>query len=415
MSIAQEILEMARQARAGARQMALLTSEDKNQILQSMADRLVSSQAEILEANAEDMRRGQDTALSAALLDRLQLTPKRFQAMVQGLREVAALPDPVGELLEQRTHENGMILEKRRVPIGVIGIIYESRPNVTADAAGLCLKSGNAPFLRGGKEAFHSNRAIFKALRDGANAAGLPAGALQWVATTDREAVRVLCQLKDYVDLIIPRGGESLIEAVVKMAHVPVIKHSKGLCHIFVDACADLDQALEICVNAKCQRPGVCNAMETLLVHKDCAPELLPKLAKAMPQVELRGCPRSQALIDCQAALEEDWHREYLDLILSVKVVDSVNEAIEHIANYGSQHSDAILSQTKAHTQLFSQAVDSAAVYVNASTRFTDGGQFGMGAEIGISTDKLHARGPMGLPELTTYKYLIRGQGQVRR
>ncbi|HPB11735.1 MAG TPA: glutamate-5-semialdehyde dehydrogenase, partial [Kiritimatiellia bacterium] len=355
--------------------------------------------------------------LSGAMIDRLTLTDARIDAMVTGIREVAALADPVGKKLWKRTRPNGLVIEKRRVPLGVIVIIYESRPNVTADAAVLCLKTANAVILRGGKEAFHSNLAIVRALQEGGAAAGMPRHAVQLVETTDREAVRELVQMDDRVDVVIPRGGESLIRSVVDQARVPVLKHYKGVCHVFVDDDADFDQALAIVENAKCQRPGVCNALETLLVHEQAAAAFLPKLAAMATRraVTLRGCDATRACIPgCEPAGEEDWYAEYLDLILAVRVVRDVQAAIRHINTYGSHHSDAIVTRNARHAKLFLKEVDSAAVYVNASTRFTDGGEFGMGAEMGISTDKLHARGPMGLEELTTYKYVVTGSGQIR-
>jgi glutamate-5-semialdehyde dehydrogenase len=338
--------------------------------------------------------------------------------MAAGVREVAALPDPCGEIIRQWTRPNGMQITKLRVPIGVVGIIYESRPNVTADAAVLCVKSGNACILRGGKEAIHSNAAIAKALSAGAVHAGLSADIVQLVPFTDREGVRLLAQMDRYLDVIVPRGGHALIEAVVEHARMPVIKHYHGVCHVYVDQAADLAMAEKIAVNAKCQRPGVCNAMETLLVHRAVAGEFLPSVAKALRDrgVELRGDKRTCEVLgaDVKAATEEDWTTEYLDLILSIRVVDSLEQAIDHIEHYGSHHSDSIVTADEAAARKFLAAVDSAAVFWNVSTRFCDGGEFGFGAEIGISTDKLHARGPMGLEELTTYKYLVTGAGQVR-
>jgi glutamate-5-semialdehyde dehydrogenase len=382
-----------------------------------MAAALDEQREAIKAANAKDLEAGRQAGLTAALLDRLKLDDGRIDGMRQGIADVVTLPDPVGELLGRETLANGLVLEKVRVPIGVIGIVYESRPNVTADAAVLCIKAGNAVILRGGKEAIHSNRAICDALLQGGARSGLPEGALQLVQTTDREAVRELVQLEGRVDVIIPRGGEGLIRAVTDLAHVPVIKHYKGVCHTYVDASADLEMALAISENAKCQRPGVCNAMETLLVHEAVAQAFLPRIAERLVArgVELRGDEQARAIVPAiKPAAEADWGEEYLDLILAVRVVPSLDAAIDHIARYGSQHSDAIVAASAEAQQAFMQRVDAAAVYVNASTRFTDGGQFGMGAEIGISTDKLHARGPMGLPELTTYKYIGLGTGQIR-
>jgi glutamate-5-semialdehyde dehydrogenase len=356
--------------------------------------------------------------LNAAAIDRLRLTPERIGAMAKGVREVAVLPDPCGEIIREWTRPNGLKITKIRVPIGVVGIIYESRPNVTADAAVLCVKSGNACILRGGKEAIHSNSAIARALSAGAVNAGLSADVIQLVAFTDREGVRLLAQMDRYLDVIVPRGGHALIEAVVEHARMPVIKHYHGVCHVFVDREADLAMAENIVINAKCQRPGVCNALETLLVHRDVAEKFLPSVAQALrdKNVELRGDERTRAVLGdgVKVATEADWTAEYLDLILSVRVVDSLEQAIDHIESYGSHHSDAIVTANDSAARKFLAAVDSAAVFWNASTRFSDGGEFGFGAEIGISTDKLHARGPMGLEELTTYKYLVSGAGQVR-
>ncbi len=417
MSLHHEMLEMADRAVAAARALATLATLDKNLILEAMAAALDRQRSAIKAANAEDLAAGREAGLSSALLDRLELSDQRVDGMIDGIRQVVALDDPVGQVIGQHTHANGLTIDKVRVPIGVIGIIFESRPNVTADAAVLCIKAGNAVILRGGSEAIRSNHAIGEALLAGGTAAGLPAGALQLVQTTDREAVRELVQLEGRVDLVLPRGGEGLIRAVTEMARVPVIKHYQGICHVYVDESADLEMALAIAENAKCQRPGVCNAMETLLVHAAIAPRLLPPLTERLTArgVALRGDPRARALAGSMAeATEDDWHAEYLDLILAVRVVDSLEAATEHIARYGSQHSDAIVADAADAQELFVRQVDSAAVYVNASTRFTDGGEFGMGAEIGISTDKIHARGPMGLAELTSYKYVARGTGQIR-
>ena len=401
---------------AGARALAALSSAEKDAILEKMAAGIDSQREAIKAANEKDLAAGKEAGLSAALIDRLELTPGRIDAMIAGIRQVIALDDPVGDKLETIDGPDGLVIEKVRVPIGVIGIIYESRPNVTADSAALCLKAGNAVILRGGKEACFSNRAVADALALGAEA-GMPEGAIQLISTTDRAAVKELVQLVGRVDLVIPRGGESLIRAVTEQARVPVIKHYKGVCHVYVDSSASLDMALSICENAKCQRPGVCNAMETLLVHQQVAPEFLPRLAKRFSElgVELRGDARAKAIVDAMtAATDEDWDEEYLDLILAVSVVDDLDSAIAHIARHGSSHSDAIVADDKDAARRFVQQVDASAVYVNASTRFTDGGVFGMGAEIGISTDKLHARGPMGIKELTTYKYVVHGDGHIR-
>jgi glutamate-5-semialdehyde dehydrogenase len=397
--------------------MVRLSSAKKNAILLAMAETLRNRRELIKSANAIDLEQAAAANLSAAMIDRLTLTDARIDSMVNGIREVAALPDPVGKKIWARTRPNGLVIEKKRVPLGVVAIIYESRPNVTADAAVLCVKTSNAVILRGGKESINSNIAIAHALREGGTSAGMPEGAVQLIETTDREAVRELVQMDDRVDVVIPRGGESLIRAVVQQARVPVLKHYKGVCHIFVDAAADLEQALAITENAKCQRPGVCNAVETLLVHQDVTQAFLPQLEQMARRrgVELRGCAQTrQILPSCEAASEADWPAEYLDMILAVKVVKDLKAAIEHINTFGSHHSDAIITADKRNAKRFLKEVDSAAVYVNASTRFTDGGEFGMGAEMGISTDKLHARGPMGLEELTTYKYLVSGNGQIR-
>ncbi len=400
--------------------MALLPTSAKNRILNAMADGLERGAKEILSANVRDLAAAQKKGIQGALLDRLMLNRKRIGEMARGLRGVARLPDPVGRVISKWSRPNGLRIAKVRVPIGVIAIIYEARPNVTADCAGLCLKSGNSVILRGGSEAIHSNRAIFRRLEAAGRKAGLPAGALQLVWSTDRRLVDQLLGQVGSVDLVIPRGGEGLIRQVVAKAKVPVIKQYKGICHTFVDASADLKKAQEICYNAKVQRPGVCNAMETLLVHRLAAPKFLPAMARRLfsAGVTLRGDAATRRILrgmPVKPATEKDWATEYLDLILSVKVVGSVAEAMEHIRRYGSSHSDAIVTRSKPNAEKFLQGVDSACVYVNASTRFTDGGQFGLGAEIGVSTDKIHARGPMGLEELTTYKYEVTGSGQVRK
>jgi len=382
-----------------------------------MADALDARRTEIAEANRLDVEAGQAAALSPAMLDRLTLTPARIEGMISGLREVAALKDPVGETISRWIRPNGLEIIKQRVPIGVIGIIYESRPNVTVDTAALCLKTSNAVILRGGKESVHSNAILADILIEAGLKKGMPADAIQLIRTADHEAVRELVQLDGLVDLVIPRGGEALIRAVTEHARVPVIKHYKGVCHTYVDESADVAMAVAIAINAKCQRPGVCNAMETLLVHNAIAPTFLPAFAKRATEcgVILRGDSAAREIVpSMQVATEEDWSTEYLDLRLSVRVVGSVREAVAHINTYGSRHSDAIIAEAENAQKVFTQEVDSATVYVNASTRFTDGGEFGMGAEIGISTDKLHARGPMGLEELTTYKYVVQGKGQVR-
>lgn len=417
MTLHDTMIEMGVKAVHASRELAKLSSKKKNAILEAMADEIGVQKAAIQEANAKDLAAGREAGLSAAMLDRLTLTDARIAGMIKGLREVAALKDPVGKKLATIQRPNGLQIKKVRVPIGVIAIIFESRPNVTAEAASLCFKTANAVILRGGKEAMHSNAAIAKALCDGGKKQKMPADAIQLVETTDRDAVRELAQMVGKVDLIMPRGGESLIKAVTEMAWVPVIKHYKGVCHTYVDAAADIDMALAIAENAKCQRPGVCNAMETLLVHKDIADAFLPRMIARFKQlgVELRGDEAVQKFdASIKPATEEDWYAEYLELILSIRIVKNVQAAIDHINTYGSQHSDAIVTTDAKAAKKFLTQVDSATVYVNASTRFTDGGEFGMGAEIGISTDKLHARGPMGLEELTTYKYVIFGDGQIR-
>jgi len=416
--LAQQIEELGKKARAAARALALSSKDRKDAALMAMATAIEAAEAEILAANAQDVAAAPGYGLNAAAVDRLRLSSDRVRAMAKGVREVADLPDPCGEIIREWTRPNGIKITKIRVPIGVVGIIYESRPNVTADAAVLCVKSGNACILRGGKEAIHSNAAIARALSAGAVNAGLSAEVIQLVPFTDREGVRLLAQMDRYLDVIVPRGGHALIEAVVEHARMPVIKHYHGVCHVYVDRAADLAMAEAIAVNAKCQRPGVCNAMETLLVHRGVAEKFLPSVARALRDqgVELRGDDRTCEVLgaETKAATEEDWTTEYLDLILSIRVVDSLEAAIDHIEHCGSHHSDSIVTTDEAAARQFLAAVDSAAVFWNVSTRFSDGGEFGFGAEIGISTDKLHARGPMGLEELTTYKYLVTGDGQVR-
>ncbi len=420
MNLRDEIRRLAKKAKEASVILGRAPTTVKNRALELMAESLEKGRKEILAANGKDIRAARFGGISDALLDRLILNPARIQEMAAGLRAVARLPDPVGQVIRRWSRPNGLKIAKVRVPIGVIGIIYEARPNVTADCAGLCLKAGNSVILRGGSEAIHSNRAIFHRLERAAVRAGLPRGAVSFIGTTDRRAVDHLLGLVGWVDLVIPRGGEGLIRQIVAKARVPVIKQYKGICHTFVDQEADLKVAQEICYNAKVQRPGVCNAMETLLVHKKAAQAFLPPMARCYLQagVELRGDPETRRILKgypVKAAVETDWETEYLALILSIKVVSSLEEAVEHIQRYGSGHSDAIVTRSKSRADQFLKAVDSSCVYVNASTRFTDGGQFGLGAEIGVSTDKLHARGPMGLEELTTYKYLVVGRGQVRK
>ena len=417
MNTQEQMQQIGHAATQASRHLARLSSRKKNSILGGMADALEEHRAAIQEANAKDLVAGKEAGLATAMLDRLKLNDARIDDMIKGLHDVAVLKDPVGDEITAWNRPNGLHIRKVRAPIGVIGIIFESRPNVTCDAAALCFKTSNAVILRGGKEAIHSNLAIAKALQEGGEKKGLPTNAIQLVPTTDREAVRELCRMTDYLDLIIPRGGESLINAVIEMALVPVIKHYKGICHTYIDASADLKMAWAIAENAKCQRPGVCNAMETLLVHKDIATEYLPKMGAifdAQNVTILGDSVCCQQIPSAQPASEEDWHEEYLDLTLSIRVVEHIEEAIDHINHYGSGHSDAIVTQDDHSQNQFLAEVDSSSVYVNASTRFTDGAEFGMGAEIGISTDKLHARGPMGLEELTTYKFVIEGTGQIR-
>ena len=415
MGMRDEMLGLARRARQARPGLATLSRSVKDKALIAMADALVAGRGVLLAANKRDLDAAR--GLSSAMVDRLTLTDARIESMAEGLRQVAVLPDPVGEMERVWVRPNGLRIGKMRVPIGVVLVIYESRPNVTADAAGLCLKSGNPCILRGGSESIHTNSAIAGVLTRAAAAAGVPEGAIQFVETTDREAVGALVELEDCIDVVIPSGGKGLVKAIAERSRIPVIKHLDGVCHTFVDASADREMALAICHNAKVQRPGVCNAMETLLVHAEIAESFLPAVAADLEAagVELRGCERSREIVSSmKAATEDDWYAEYLDLILAVRVVDGLEEAIDHINRYGSAHSDAIVTEDYSAAMRFLEGVDSAVVYVNASTRFTDGFEFGFGAEIGISTNRLHARGPMGLFELTTYKYVVFGSGQVR-
>jgi glutamate-5-semialdehyde dehydrogenase len=417
MNLTNHIETIGRRALSASRLLAVMPRGEKEAILMAIADGLDSRRERIKSANATDLENGKRKGLAAAMLDRLKLDDARIDGMIEGVRDIARLEDPVGGILETRTRPNGLTIDRVCVPIGVIAIIYESRPNVTVDAAALCIKSSNAVILRGGSESIESNKELTEIIRTAGKMHGLPEDAVQFIDTVDREAVRVLVGLEGLVDLVIPRGGEELIKAVSGMARVPVIKHYKGVCHVYVDDSADIDKAIAITENAKCQRPGVCNAIETLLVHRDIAARFLPKVASALTAkaVELRGDEESRKLVpSMKEADEQDWYTEYLDLILSVKVVPDLRSAIDHINFYGSHHSDCIVTGNEEQGSVFAREVDSAAVYVNASTRFTDGSEFGMGAEMGISTDKLHARGPMGLRELTTYKYVIRGTGQIR-
>ena len=404
-------------ARHAARALAVAGTARKNAALEAAARTIEARQGEILAANAADLEAAMAAGLRPALLDRLALDEGRIAGIVEGVRQVAALPDPIGAVTKMDTRPNGLTIGKRRVPLGVIGIIYEARPNVTVDAAALCLKSGNAALLRGGKEAFHSNQAFAAVLRDALEEAGLPRDCVALVADTSRESANELMGLTEYLDVLIPRGGAGLIRSVKENARVPVIETGVGNCHVYVDKDADLNMAANIIYNAKCSRPSVCNAIETILVHQNVAEEALPLIQARLDekQVELRGCEKAQAILPgIPPATEEDWATEYLDYILAVKVVASLEEALEHIARYSTGHSECIVTENYTAAQRFLNEVDAAAVYVNASTRFTDGGQFGLGAEIGISTQKLHARGPMGLEQLVSTKFLIRGSGQVR-
>ena len=413
MTLEESIVALCREARAAAPAMAAATTAVKNESLRAGAAALRAGAADLVRENGRDLAALTDA--TPAFVDRLTLTPGRIEAMAAGVEQVAELPDPVGETITRWTRPNGLEIEQVRVPLGVIGIIYESRPNVTADAAALCLKSGNAVVLRGGREAIRTSTLIADILSDAAT--GLPRGAISLVRTTDREAVRVLLRQSDYIDVIIPRGGEELIRAITEGSRIPVIQHFSGVCHLYVDRAADHALAERLCMNAKAQRPGVCNAIENLLVHRDVAARFLPAIGTRLRAagVEIRGCPETvRAIPEARPASDADWDTEYLDLILAVKVVDSLDDAVAFIRRHGSGLADAIVTGDRAAADRFTAAVDSAAVFVNASTRFTDGFEFGFGAEIGISTNRLHARGPMGLRELTTYKYVVRGNGQIR-
>ena len=417
MSVQNTVESLAVAARKAARDVASLSTISKNNVLLRMGEALQEQKKYIQTENEKDLAAGRVKGLSAAMLDRLALTDEVIESMIVGLKEVVALPDPVGEIDEMNKRPNGIMVGRMRIPLGVIGMIYESRPNVTVDAAALCLKAGNAILLRGGSEAIHSNMALAKVLQDALASEKITPAAIQVVPTTDREAVNVLLSQEKYIDLIIPRGGEGLIRFVAENSRIPVLKHYKGVCHVFVDTDADLDMAVNIVINGKCQRPGVCNALETLLVHQDIAAAFLPLVASKLVTagVELRGCPRTKEILpDIKDAVEEDWPAEFLDLILAVKIVDDLDGAMDHIVMYGSQHTEVIVTANYANAQRFIKEVDASAVMVNASTRFNDGGQLGLGAEIGISTTKLHAYGPMGLKELTTKKFIVYGDGQVR-
>lgn len=417
LNIEEYIAELTRGAKEASRRLACAGTAQKDAAILAIVAGLVDSRNNLQRENQRDIEAARRAGLGKALIDRLLLSDRQIKTMTDGLRTIVSLKDPVGEVMSGWKMPNGMLIEKVRVPLGVIAIIYESRPDVTAEAAALCLKAGNAVILRGGKEAINSNLSIYKIIKKALSDSGLDPRCVQIVETTDRAAVDLLLKAERYIDVVIPRGGEELIRAVAEKSRIPVIKHYKGVCHVYVDEYADLDKAEKICINAKVQRPATCNAMETMLVHKNIAEKFLPGTAKKMKEagVELRGCSNTRKILpDIKEATEDDWYAEYLDLILAVRVVSSFDEAVDHIAKYGSSHSDAIVTENVTSANRFTNEVDSAAVYVNASTRLTDGGQFGMGAEIGISTDKLHARGPMGLPELTSYKFVIHGDGQIR-
>ena len=417
-AVASEAKQKALKAREAAVVLAGLSTAVKDAALLEMASALLENQQTVLDANAQDVAAGRDRGLSDALVDRLSLNPKRIEAMAEGLRQVASLPDPVGSIISGWTRPNGLVIQKVRVPLGVVGCIYEARPNVTVDVVGLCLKSGNSTVLRGGSEAIHSNTALVSILRTAAGKAGVPEDAIQLITSTDRAEAQAMMRLNGIIDVLIPRGGAGLIRTVIETATVPVIETGVGNCHTYVDASADLAMAEEVAFNAKVQRCSVCNAMETLLVHRDVAAAFLPRMARRYEEagVELRGCPRTRELVpQAKEATEDDWYTEYLALILAVKVVDSLEDAIAHINRYGSKHSEAIITNDYKAAKRFTEQVDAAAVYVNASTRFTDGFEFGMGAEVGISTQKLHARGPMGLEALTSTKFVVWGEGQIRQ
>lgn len=417
MNIQKYVADLAAEGRAGGRSLGKASSAQKDRALVRMAEALRKGKAELVSENKKDIKYAEQKGLSKALIDRLALNDRRVEEMAKGLVEVAQLPDPVGEVVKMWKRPNGMTVGKMRVPIGLIGIIYESRPNVTADATSLCLKAGNAVILRGGSEAIHSNKAIVRILRDAAKAEGIHEGAITFIDIPEREAIMEMLKLEGVIDLIIPRGGEGLIRAVSENSRIPVLKHYKGVCHVFVDRDADLIMAGDICFNAKVQRPGTCNAMETMLVDEAIGKGFLPGMLKRFEEagVVVKGCARTLALYPSAAAVkEEDYYREYLDLVLNVKLVKGIDEAMEHIARYGSAHSDSIVTMNYDRAMRFLREVDSSAVFVNASTRLNDGYQFGLGAEIGISTDKIHARGPMGLEELTCTKFIVLGTGQLR-
>jgi len=412
-----KVAELANRAKSASRPLARLSTKKKNALLLAVAEQLVARQKEILQANLGDVQAAREAGFAEALLDRLELNPKRFTEMVEGVRKVAALPDPVGEVLRKWKQPNGLEISKIRVPLGLIGIIYESRPNVTVDSAVLCIKTGNATLLRGGREAKASNRALATALSEAAVTEGLPPEIVALVENEGRESIPEMCRLEGVLDLLIPRGGPGLIQTVLEHARVPVIQHADGVCHIFVHRAADPDMAEAITVNAKCQRPATCNAAETLLVDREGAEKILPRLVKALRAqgVKLFGDEAAAKAAGEKLVMPENWKKEYLDLTMAIRVVDGVEGALEHLEKYGSHHSDAIVTEDREVAEEFLQGADSAAVYWNASTRFTDGAEFGFGAEIGISTGKIHARGPMGLEELTSYKYIVNGRGQLRK
>ncbi len=417
-TLQEAIRHVAEAARQAGRVLATTPTERKNAALHAVAQALRAQRESIRHANATDVAEARNSSLSSALIDRLTLTDQRLDEMIDSIEAVIHLPDPVGSVIKEWRQPNGLLIRKIRVPLGVIGIIYESRPNVTSDCASLCLKSGNAVVLRGGAESFRSNQAIASVIQRALASTGLPQAAVSLIPTAERAGVDAMLGLDQLIDVIIPRGGEELIRKILQQSRIPVIKHAKGVCHVYVDEAADLEMAQTIALNAKCQRPATCNAMETLLVHERVANAFLPRMIKRFrdAKVDIRGCETTRSIVpDVKPATEEDWFTEYLDLILSVRVVRSLDEAIDHITRYGSAHSDAIVTNDESHAQRFLREVDSACVYVNASTRFTDGYQFGLGAEIGISTDRLHARGPMALEELTTYKYVVIGSGQIRQ
>jgi glutamate-5-semialdehyde dehydrogenase len=412
-----DVRELVSQARDASRALAGADTDRKDRALRAMADGLEEARELLLAENARDVGEALARGVKGAFVDRLTMTERSVRDMAQGIREIAAMRDPVGEIVRMWRRPNGLLVGKMRIPLGVVGVIYESRPNVTADAAALCFKSGNAVVLRGGSEAIHSNRAIAAVLREAVEREGLPPAAITLIPVADRAAVMQMLRLEDLIDVIIPRGGEALIRTVVAESRIPVIKHYKGVCHVFVDASADLDMAEAICINAKVQRPAVCNAVETLLVHEGVARDFVPRIVDRLASlgVEIRGCPETQALVpEVRPAGEEDWSTEYSDLILSVRVVQGLEAAMEHIARYGSDHTESIVTRDYANAQRFLREVQSSVVMVNASTRFSDGAQLGLGAEIGISTTRLHAYGPMGAEELTTTKFIIQGEGQVR-